>query len=460
MHQESLPTMYQEEKEAETREEENIVQSETVAEKLSENEPIFEEETPIEQTNQEAFVEEVIDEIKQEINDLEVKTESETCVKVNTTEESIAFSTEESNVEVKRRCPTRGALRRKRDKKIIEKIRSYYEAAAEAEDEEESVKDGENNDQDSDGKRRSSFSQIPAGLVKESVSRFSSNENPEILKMEIKMKEEETVEVDKEENGLEICEEIYCEVVEEEITEKQEESETENEQDKKIESKQACIESEVNKMEAKPTSPKLKEGDVDQNESESVSSGTKVGRWSRHSRIVSANRALFEGMASDVARIGLFEAGPVADLVVLENSERILSKVQTLARMYSEKANHMKVPLHQKKAIFRQSWSLGARLTGAAKSNGQSQNRVSTKEEKQKEKIQEDWTFKEGSSEASPGQTKNETPDGTWTNSKIYSSPGSSQSGNKVQEENAVKKDQWQENGESWIWVNSGLVFI
>lgn len=83
---------------------------------------------------------------------------------------------------------------------------------------------------------------------------------------------------------------------------------------------------------------------------------TRVGRWSRHSRIVSANRALFEGMASDVARIGLFEAGPVADPVLLENSERILNKVQTLARMYSEKASHAKL---QRRGVFGQSWMRG-----------------------------------------------------------------------------------------------------
>lgn len=85
----------------------------------------------------------------------------------------------------------------------------------------------------------------------------------------------------------------------------------------------------------------------------------KVGRWSRHSRIVSANRALFESMRSDVRGIGLFEAVPVVDPVLIENSERILSKVQTLAQMYSAKASTLKVPLHQRRASAgqNQTWS-------------------------------------------------------------------------------------------------------
>jgi len=87
----------------------------------------------------------------------------------------------------------------------------------------------------------------------------------------------------------------------------------------------------------------------------------KVGRWSRHSRIVTANRVLFKGMGSDVAGIGLFETGPVVDPILMENSERILSKVQTLACMYSAKARTMKVPLQQKRAgnVWNQSGGSG-----------------------------------------------------------------------------------------------------
>ncbi|TDH15412.1 hypothetical protein EPR50_G00031250 [Perca flavescens] len=70
------------------------------------------------------------------------------------------------------RCqpPTRGSHLTKRDKKIIEKIRSYYEAAAEAE-ENEAEEEGERGEGLA-SRRRNSFSQIPSGLVKESVSRF------------------------------------------------------------------------------------------------------------------------------------------------------------------------------------------------------------------------------------------------------------------------------------------------
>ncbi|XP_074497072.1 uncharacterized protein LOC141771067 [Sebastes fasciatus] len=67
-------------------------------------------------------------------------------------------------------------------------------------------------------------------------------------------------------------------------------------------------------------------------------------------------------MGSDVAGIGLFEASPVVDPMLMENSERILSKVQTLARMYSAKASTMKVPLHQKRASA--VWNQSGRLSG------------------------------------------------------------------------------------------------
>ena len=51
---------------------------------------------------------------------------------------------------------------------------------------------------------------------------------------------------------------------------------------------------------------------------------------------------------SGVAGIRLFEMGPLADPALMKNSERILNKVQTLARMYSSSAETMKLPLHQK----------------------------------------------------------------------------------------------------------------
>ncbi|XP_077421261.1 uncharacterized protein LOC144051749 isoform X2 [Vanacampus margaritifer] len=84
---------------------------------------------------------------------------------------------------------------------------------------------------------------------------------------------------------------------------------------------------------------------------EELPSQIQLGRGCRQSRIVSTNRALFEGLVSDITAIGLFEASPVVDPSLMENSERILSKVQTLASMYSAKAGTMKVPLHQQRAI-------------------------------------------------------------------------------------------------------------
>ncbi|KAI4791465.1 hypothetical protein KUCAC02_033989 [Chaenocephalus aceratus] len=97
----------------------------------------------------------------------------------------------------------------------------------------------------------------------------------------------------------------------------------------------------------------------------------KVGRWSHHSRIVSDNRVLFEGMGSDVAGIGLFEASPAVDPILMENSERILSKVQTIARMYSAKASTMKVPLHQKRSGG--AWNLSWRSNRVSGRSNQSQ---------------------------------------------------------------------------------------
>ncbi|CDQ62863.1 unnamed protein product [Oncorhynchus mykiss] len=82
---------------------------------------------------------------------------------------------------------------------------------------------------------------------------------------------------------------------------------------------------------------------------EGLPSQIKVGRWSRHCKMVSSSRTLYEGATvADVAGIGLFEASP-GDPCLVENSERILSKVQMLARMYSAKASIMKVPLHHKR---------------------------------------------------------------------------------------------------------------
>ncbi|XP_052472914.1 uncharacterized protein LOC128029275 isoform X1 [Carassius gibelio] len=80
---------------------------------------------------------------------------------------------------------------------------------------------------------------------------------------------------------------------------------------------------------------------------DSIPSQIKGGRWSRHDREVTCTRTLYEGM-EEVPDLGIFEGGPVNQCLV-ENSEKILNKVQMLARMYTAKASSMKVPLHQKK---------------------------------------------------------------------------------------------------------------
>ncbi|KAJ3590295.1 hypothetical protein NHX12_008248, partial [Muraenolepis orangiensis] len=71
-------------------------------------------------------------------------------------------------------------------------------------------------------------------------------------------------------------------------------------------------------------------------------SQTSEGGWSTHTR-----RALL-GEPGSACSIRLFEVGPLVDPALMRNSERILNKVQTLARMYSSRAGTMKVPLHQK----------------------------------------------------------------------------------------------------------------
>ncbi|CAJ1066262.1 uncharacterized protein plekhg2 isoform X3 [Xyrichtys novacula] len=379
-----------------------------------------------------------------------------------------------------RRPISRGSHLSKRDKKIIEKIRSYYEAAAEAEE------DQEEEDEQGDGassRRRNSFSQIPSGLVKESVSRFDVTEHQggaevgpsfALETTEVKRREAEgetepcslpgpvsspsapaasnngladksvglldfdledpikssTLPVmpdkdtqeqvssnqksnltrqDGEETKMQDQKEDSCTGQSEEgLKEEQERKKTcaedigeklENSQQREgptinkqyesiggTNSGNQAVTSRLEPNKASPTEPNgsLKEPSILLTKTQSTwarakqqdltkSSGNleelpskiKVGRWSRHSRIVTANRALFEGMASDIAGIRLFEAGPAEDPVLVENSERILSKVQTLAQMYSAKASTMKVPLHQKRAnTVRNQPLVSGRLSG------------------------------------------------------------------------------------------------
>ncbi|XP_038163900.1 mucin-17 isoform X3 [Cyprinodon tularosa] len=365
--------------------------------------------------------------------------------------------------------PKKGSNLTKKDKKIIEKIRSYYEAAAEAEEDE--AEEEEESREGAMSRRRGSFSQIPAGLVKESVSRFSvpgkhgeeasvnedgeantdsmlcSSFTPAMLPVhgEVKeplsssvvdpesqagstgsdeMKEPQNTELDPKtlpEEETELLDKswnIYKGSLEETLEEPKEgeniESRTIEEEKPSLSQSPESEEEEEKNVgvpqpdtnEPKPTSSQSEPStdvpvqEQTQNKTQSMCSRTKtghqantkenlesfpsqskVGRWSRHSRIVSANRALFEGMGSNVTGISLFEVNPVADPVLIENSERILSKVQTLARMYSAKAGAMKVPLHHKRVstVRTQAW-VTARL-----SERSTQNRDKSPSDQEKE---------------------------------------------------------------------------
>ncbi|XP_062274493.1 mucin-5AC-like [Scomber scombrus] len=406
-----------------------------------------------------------------------------------------------------RQQPKRGSHLTKRDKKIIEKIRSYYKAAAEAEEEEEEEGevDAEEDGQEGVGsRRRNSFSQIPSGLVKDSVSRFDVGGHQE--EAEGEKHKTETIDgdvdqevdsptgpvspqpplsVDGENNGpadkpissldfeaegesgldklptfsttqdnpnqvdLNLQSNPIKPVAEETEIQDQEPSEEGVEDEKEVKTsvvataekvgnslqgdgpsiaKQSKCRDETtnNPLEQavtngpnqgapaepspshkEPSSPLQNSEQCDKTETKTQSNLTrtkqkdvlktsgnlddlptqiKVGRWSRHSRIVTANRALFEGRGSDVAGIGFFEASPVVDPALMENSERILSKVQTLARMYSAKASTMKVPLHQKRI---QSWSstrpsgLSAQIPTKSQTQVESQTQIKHRQQTQ-----------------------------------------------------------------------------
>ncbi|XP_045929333.1 mucin-17 isoform X3 [Micropterus dolomieu] len=446
---------------------------------------------------------------------------------------------------LRRQPPTRGSHLTKRDKKIIEKIRSYYEAAAEAEEDEHE----EEEDEQGEGvasRRRSSFSQIPSGLVKDSVSRFdvggqqcapeggqSKCETTEATNSEVHQETElysptgpisfptplsadayndgqvdkpinfldidtedqiksptSTVMQDKktpdqaglnlqlnpnrpvaEEAEIQDKNEKVCKGPLEEALEERQEGKTSvvttgqqdgnslegegpsptkqykcrDETTKTGAGNQAVTNghepkqvgpAEPNRSHKEPSTPlppteqckktetktqsswnRTKQRDLAKTcgNLEGLPSQIKVGRWSRHSRIVTANRALFEGMGSDVAGIGLFEASPVVDPVLMENSERILSKVQTLARMYSAKASTMKVPLHQKRAsaVRNPSWGSG-RLSGhSMETQTKSQTQVLSQTQIQiPTESQQQTHYKR---EINPSDTSAETKYGTQT---------------------------------------------
>lgn len=426
------------------------------------------------------------------------------------------------------RCqpPTRGSHLTIRDKKIIEKIRSYYEAAAKAEEDET-----EEDDEQGEGvasRRRNSFSQIPSGLVKESVSRFDvgghlgepESEQTKYETTEANDRETEpystcdpisspaplsadaendgeadkpissldfsaedqifTVSQDKEtpdqvglnpnrpvEEEAEIQDRHgkICRGPSEEGLEDKQEGKTSvvataQEDRPSITKQYKCRDETTNtstrnqaghepnqvgpaepngshKEPSRGPVPPIEQCQKPENKFQSswtrnnhrdlakasrkvdgLPSQIKVSQWSNHSRIVSANRALFEAMGSDIAGIGLFEASPVVDPVLMENSERILSKVQTLAQMYGAKASTMKVPLHQKRGSTARnpSWST-ARLSGhSPQTEIKSQTQVQSETQIQtptKYQQQLQWQMKSNQSD-----THAETKYGTRTQSE------------------------------------------
>lgn len=308
----------------------------------------------------------------------------------------------------------------KSDRQIIEKIRSYYEAA------EAVVEEGQMT-------RRNSFSHIPTGLVKDSVSRFNvcvrqeslvesesgpsdsiKNYSPSSLlpkpnQTEIINHQESAdtaspsslSDVRREQNKLDsgsavereeqICEQTPCMKLwkEKEVQESQNNLSTlkENSSVEPTENKETSI----NCMDFVPQS---KRSQCDENTSspsnlqttekadispqsvgtrmspngslDSLPCQIKVGRWSRQGKAVSCSRTLYEGMA-EVPDLGFFESGPVNQCMV-ENSEKILNKVQMLARMYTAKASSMKVPLHQKRTrVNRATWSVEGKVSAKSK---------------------------------------------------------------------------------------------
>lgn len=495
---------------------------------------------------------------------------------------SICFSGQESNIDTtasspnqdlhqhpvhKRKPPTRGSHLTKRDKKIIEKIRSYYEAAAEAEEDE--AKEGQEQPEGQVTRRRNSFSQIPSGLVRESVSRFDvSGHQGETesgqLKYEIyEVTNRETIQEtepclplsdptsEDTEKGDQLNEPISSLDLDAEssiqlptssmIQDKEsedhvnltwqsnsnspdvEESETQGRYNKvckgheenqeeglsviapvvqgraslqgdelcnaeqsncRDETPEASTENqavtngyeqntthkETSKPETKAQSTwtRTKHRDLAKTggDLEGLPNQMKVGRWSRHSRIVTANRALFEGMASDVASISLFEASPVVDPVLMENSERILSKVQTLARMYSAKASTMKVPLHQKRAsiVLSQLWGSGrlsqstqAEIKSEAQVECHTQTPTPTKYQQQTQ-----YQLENSQSETKGTQTKVQSQKETVSRQRLqiqsetqmhYQSQKQTKTmsggGQRIQEENVFKRAESVANGRS-----------
>ncbi len=309
----------------------------------------------------------------------------------------------------------------KSDKQIIEKIRSYYEAA-------------EAGDEEGQTARRNSFSHIPAGLVKDSVSLFNVCVRQDSL-FESESSCSDCVETHAATSLLPTLDQVdqNCNHVESvdtaillshsDVIQEQKEllnKKTADKKDEDICEFSPCMElwkvkEKTGQESLKDPFPKEKSCGEDTDASEennaflnctttqvqhkhdhsqcdpdtsdistlqtketadtslqygsrtrakmssngnldSLPRQIKVGRWSHHGKVVTCSRTLYEGM-EEVPDLGFFEGGPINQCLV-ENSEKILNKVQMLARMYTAKASSMKVPLHQKKTrVSRGAWS-------------------------------------------------------------------------------------------------------
>lgn len=488
--------------------------------------------------------------------------------------------------------PTRGSHLTKRDKKIIEKIRSYYEAAAEAEEDEAEEEDEQGEGVES--RRRNSFSQIPSGLVKESVSRFdvgghqeepesgrSKQETTEATDRETDREAEpfsptgpissltplladaendgqadkpissldfdaegpvesptSTIKQDKEvknqvalnlqlnsnrpvggeteiqetngkvckgplEDGLEERQEGKTSVVatgmqgghslqgerpsitkQHKCVEETTKTSTENQAVMNGHDSNQAGPAKPNGSHKEPSPPlppteqchksqstwtrtKQRDHAKTSGNLEGLHSQIKVGRWSRHSKIVTANRALFEGMGSDVAGIGLFEASPVVDPVLMENSERILSKVQTLARMYSAKASTMKVPLHQKRAsaVRNQPWGSGRLSEHSTQTQTKSQTQVQSQTQIQTPTEYQQQSQNQMKINQSDTQSQIQTKSQMWSQAQThyqcqnqtrtyshYQTQTMSQEDQRIQEEMMIKRAD--------SWTNGRLTFL
>lgn len=416
----------------------------------------------------------------------------------------------------------------KHDKRIIEKIRSYYEAAAKAE-EDEAAEESEL-EECGESRRRNSFSHIPSGLVKESVSRFdefghlgepdskqvqsqfneASDRKEELTPVanssELLADAEKNEEADRAKSSAAQSSEAERQLLaaskvseipdlvapiqnsptkeDDEGTERQREvigESAEEVPEVSQEGKKGSAalglgdgpsivkdhiygeetratgsrdQTQSNEREWKQSSSTEPNGNTKELPKEPVAhaehcrkSGTthqsswvrkqprdlakvsrnldgqsKVAQWSYHSRIVTSNRALFEAMGSDVASIGLFEATPEVDPVLIENSERILSKVQTLAQMFGAKASSRKVPFHQKRGSATQSPPWGVAALPGHSLHSHSKTHVQSDHESGAKTLSQNHVFNQSQEKAQEEGRNQEEKTIMKSNSKFFQS--------------------------------------